>query len=148
MKANFKADLKRGKDAELLFLEKFPKLEKLSGYTGDFKLQNGQVLELKTDFYSPLKWPNVIMERFSYAEKPGGPWQAKDHGCSIFAYWFVNFDVLLLYPVDDLCSTLEKLIPEHKIKLEDKANKAHTTRFYRVDRKLLAHLLLSEEILK
>ena len=146
--ANFKKDLLRGKAAEDRFLQLYPNLKKLDGYKGDFMLPDGRKLELKSDHYSPFKWSNVIIERYGSATKNGGPWQAKDHGCDIFAYWFCNHDLLLLYPIDKLIELVENLIVEQNIPLEDKINERHTTRFYRIKRIYLNNLLLDEDILK
>lgn len=148
MSANFQNDLKRGKAAEDKFHELFPSLTRLDGYKGDFRTASGLTVELKADSYSPHKWPNVIIERYGSASKDGGPWQSRSHGADIFAYWFINHDMLLLYPVDLLCNTVEKLVAEHNIPLEDKCNGRYTTRFYRIKRSLLEHLLLTEDCLK
>ena len=102
----------------------------------------------KADHYDPNKWPNLIIERYGSASKDGGIWQSKGHGCEVLAYWFCNHDLLLLYPIDKLIELVENLVIEHNIPLEDKVNIRHTTRFYRVKRDLLKHLLLSEDILK
>jgi hypothetical protein len=147
MKANFATDLKRGKDAEKEFLKKFPQLTELDGFKGDFITPSGLVVETKADFYSPLKWPNVIIERYSSKDKDGGPFQSKGHGASIYAYWFIRHDLLFLYPVDLLCIEVNRIVKEHNIKLENKENINHTTRFYRIPRVLLEHIQLKEEVL-
>ncbi len=148
MAANFKKDLLRGKAAEDRFLQLYPKLKPLDGFLGDFLLPDGRKLELKSDHYDPNKWPNVIIERYGSGSKDGGPWQSLGHGCDIFAYWFCNHDLLLLYPLRELVLELEKLIDIYNIPLEDKVNIRHTTRFYRVKRDYLIHLLLDKDILK
>lgn len=102
----------------------------------------------KADHYDPNKWQNLIVERYGSASKDGGIWQSRGHGCEILAYWFCNHDLLLLYPIDKLIELVENLVVEYNIPLEDKINLRHTTRFYRVKRDLLKHLLLSEDILK
>lgn len=102
----------------------------------------------KADHYDPNKWQNLIVERYGSASKDGGIWQSRGHGCEILAYWFCNYDLLLLYPIDKLIELVENLVVEYNIPLEDKVNIRHTTRFYRVKRDLLKHLLLSEDILK
>jgi hypothetical protein len=62
----------------------------LDGFKGDFLLPDGRKGELKTDFYSPHKWLNLIIERYGSADKNGGIWQSRDHGSDVLAYWFIN----------------------------------------------------------
>lgn len=148
MSANFQRDLQRGKLAEDEFAEKYPQLIRLDGYKGDFRTPSGLIVELKADSYSPHKWPNVIIERYSSGTKDGGPWQSRGHGADVYAYWFKNYDLLLLYPIDVLCQVVEELVMTHNIPLEEKDNGRYVTRFYRIKRDLLTSILQSEDVLK
>ena len=88
---NFQADLKRGQQGEQDFLKLFTKLVGTDGRKGDILAPDGKI-ELKTDFYPMSQTPNFFIERYSSIEvlSPGGPWQAKAHGCKYFVYYYTS----------------------------------------------------------
>jgi hypothetical protein len=139
---SFKGSLRMGDLGQRLFYEAFcDELEPIDGFTGDFKFRDSDVkLELKTDFYDMRKTPNFFIERFSSVEKesPGGPWQALEHGCKYYAYFYVNNLTLFIFDTEILTRELKKILkdfePTH-IK-----NKTWTTEGYRVPRARLNHI--------
>lgn len=146
--ANWQNDLKRGKTAEEEFAKKWPKLIPTSGFKGDFELPTGEIVELKTDSYCALKWPNVIIERYRSKEKAGGPYQSLEHGAKYYAYWFKKNDLLFLYDVVELIKLVDAIVIDKKLELQGIGNGSYTTRFYRVPRELLKDIELSHDILR
>lgn len=108
---DFKEQLKVGSRGEELFLEKYPrKLKVHPGKDGDFIVQaTGDKIELKTDTYNINKSENFFIERWSdyYEEKPGSLWQARDHGCTIFCYYFVRHN--LWYEFRDIPALINRI---------------------------------------
>lgn len=143
-KANFYADLKRGQDAEKKFMEKYGEfLEQTDGRRGDFIIKGTSIIiETKTDFYSHDRWPNFVMERWSRSGKPGGPYQALEHGCKYFAYWFINDDRLYFFDTYRLCRRIDMLVKKRGFKLEQRENTGYTTEFYRIPRSEFEDLML------
>lgn len=110
MTFDFKKSLAAGQSGEELFDLADSDFTRTDGYKGDFiNKKTGAKLELKTDSYDINRTPNVFMERWSdkAKEKPGGPWQAKEHGCSIYAYYFLKNGIVFYYDIDRLINILE-----------------------------------------
>lgn len=107
---NFGTQLKVGNKGEESFLEAYPSLKRLGGRKGDFELPDGQILELKTDSYDPIKTPNFFMERFGNIEKktPGGPWKAARDGASLFVYSYSKTGQCHWFNTDQLIKFLEE----------------------------------------
>jgi len=143
---SFKSDLKLGQDAEAAFALKH-NLTQTSGRKGDLLTASGKLVELKTDTYCPIKWKNFILERYSYDNKAGGPWQAKENKCDFFAYRFSKTDETYLFDVDTLLYRLDEILKTGEYELEDKHNRNHVTRFYRIPRALFLDINLSLEVL-
>jgi len=139
MAADFKTDLKKGKAAEATFALRFTELKQTDGMKGDFLMPCGSILELKNDTYCPDKWPNYIMERYRSKERDGGPWQSLEHGAKYFAYNFTKTGLLALFKTEELVIELEKLAPSYT--LQGISNGSYETRFYRIPREKLAHIL-------
>lgn len=108
---DFKEQLQCGERGEELFLEHYPKRLRIHpDRDGDFiEEHSGRKIELKTDTYNINKSPNFFIERWSdvHREKPGGPWQALEHGCDIFCYMFVRHNIYFQF--NDLPALVEKL---------------------------------------
>lgn len=113
---NFKEQLEIGDRGEQLFLENYPKkLEVWPGRDGDFiEVNSRKKVELKTDTYNINKTENFFIERYSLYNpefpeltKPGGMWQAKEHGCEIFCYMFVRHNIWFQF--NDIPATLMEL---------------------------------------
>lgn len=85
---DFATQLRLGLESEKLFHTKYPNLTRLDGKCGDFKLPNGRILELKTDFHNDSK--KFFFERWSNIryKKPGGPWQSMILNVDLFVYVF------------------------------------------------------------
>lgn len=132
---NFQADLKRGQAGERDFLQLFTALVGTDGRKGDIVAPDGKI-ELKTDFYSMSKTPNFFIERYSSVEvgSPGGPWQAKAHGCKYFVYYYAGDKCGYVFLVDDLLKQLEALEAAAKLKPTEVRNKKWTTVGYKVPR--------------
>lgn len=133
---NFQADLKRGQAGEADFLKMFSKLVGTDGRKGDIVAPDGKI-ELKTDFYPMTQTPNFFIERYSSVEvlSPGGPHQAKLHGCKYFVYYYTSSKTGYVFLVDDLLQQLEKLEPT--LKPVEVRNRKWTTIGYKVQRELL-----------
>lgn len=135
---NFQADLKRGQDGEKQFLALFTKLVGTDGRRGDIVAPDGKI-ELKTDFYKLADTPNFFIERYSSVEvmSPGGPWQAKAHGCKYFVYYYAGDRQGYIFLTDDLVRELEVLEVAGRLKPVEVRNKKWTTVGYKVPRSLL-----------
>lgn len=118
MASNFKKSLEVGKMGESLYhYAHKDRLELLDGYKGDFKIiGTDDKLEIKTDSYLMSASPNFCMERYSSVEKksPGGPWQAKEHGCKYFVYMFFNNMRTFTFEIDPLLERLEKNLSTYR----------------------------------
>lgn len=135
---NFQADLKRGQQGELDFLQLFTKLVGTDGRKGDIVAPDGKI-ELKTDFYPMTQTPNFFIERYSSVEvlSPGGPWQAKAHGCKYFVYYYTTAGYGYIFETEDLVQQLEKLETAGKLKPTEVRNRKWTTVGYKVKREQL-----------
>lgn len=137
---SFQADLKYGQEAERIFHSEYPDLlERLDGKEGDFLITaTNKKIEFKVDKYCPIKYQNFIMERFRSGNKNGGPWQARDHGCTYYAYRFAKTGDTYLFNVEDLIERLEAVeYQEFKV-----GNGSYDTTYYKVPRNTLADLYL------
>lgn len=139
---NFHSDLARGKTGETTFLLLFNKLQPTDGRTGDFLTPGGEKLELKTDSYSFNKTGNFFIERYSSIEvlSPGGPWQAKAHGCKYFAYYYINEQVGWVWETDALVLALDSIVGT--LKPTEVKNRKWTTVGFKVPRTALQNLAL------
>lgn len=134
----FKKSLGVGALGELLFEQSMKHLERLDGYHGDFvDKKTGEKTELKTDTYAMAATPNFFMEIYSdkYKQSPGGPFQAKTHGCTNYVYFYIQDLTLFSFKVDPLISKLEEL--KATVKKMDVPNKAWITQGLLVPRELL-----------
>lgn len=131
---NFNTQLKKGLDGEKLLLSRYPWITKTDGLKGDFIVQ-GKKLELKTDYYDPQERSTFFMERYSdIARKtPGGPWQALEHKCFYYAYFFPKRDIMYLFQTKQLVDRLESLNLQRLIEVK---NNTHITGGYIVERYL------------
>ena len=135
----FQEQLKVGSRGEELLLEHYPgNLAIHPGHDGDFIcLDSGDKIELNTDTYNIDKTDNFFIERWSsfydVPKKPGGVWQARDHGCSIFIYYFVRHNLWYQFnDIDRLKDRLEDLT--EGLGFVFIKNKAWTTAGYKVKR--------------
>lgn len=134
---DFQKSLKRGQKGEAEFFSLFSDvLERLDGYTVDFRIKkSGKTVELKTDLYDPSKSENFFMERFSYGDKPGGPWQSLDKGADYFVYFFPSSNLIYAWETKVLVAALDMMVKGSY--LINVRNIAHTTRGYKVERAIL-----------
>jgi hypothetical protein len=146
---SFEKSLKKGKQAENMFLEYFgDKIEKLDGFMSDFRIiATGETIELKTDFYCPTKTENLFIERYSYGEVDGGPRQSLQKGSKYWVYWFPKANLFYCFKTARLVNLLEKI--EQNYKLIPVFNLTHTTRGYKIPRAELEKIAIPlEEILQ
>lgn len=141
---NFGKSLKRGQAGEQEILQIFSALKKTDGRTGDMIL-NEQKVELKTDYYSAQQTENFFLERFSNKDKGtnGGPWQALDHGCEYFLYYFIADKQGWCFNTKQLVSQLESFSDLKPIEIK---NPKHTTIGYKVLRSKLTPVFTWEGI--
>lgn len=136
--SKFTDDLKRGKIAELLLLELWPGLTQTDGFRGDFITAGGEVVESKGDYYDMQKTENFFLEKWSDVDnkKPGGPWQALEHGATLFVYLYVKNRTFFVFKTHKLLETLEAMEPTLRpVRIQ---NQGWVTVGYLVPRKLLA----------
>jgi len=111
----FHKSAKQGKIGEERVRALFGNLIATDGRKGDLLL-NGQKVEVKTDFYEHKQGGNFFIERYSDVAKGkvGGPWQAKDHDCAYYLYYFMNSGVGYCFKLDSLLEQLVAIEPELK----------------------------------
>lgn len=147
---NFEKQLKKGKRGEAQFLELFGDLVEASsgGFKEDFKIKaNGKTIELKMDTYCPTKTPNAFLERWSYKNQDGGPWQSLRKDVDYFIYFFPSCMQFHCFEVKTLVPFLDKLCKDMYI--HNIYNSSHVTQGYVVKRADLEHLELDlEKVLK
>lgn len=138
----FHESLQKGKQAEAKFLAKYEALlEQTDGRTGDFIIKaTGAKVEIKSDLYDPRRTPNFFLEATSYDVKAGGPWQALNHGCEWFVYWFPLLGYTFCFRTSDLVAWLNTNM--HKYKQLGIVNTAHVTTGILVPRSHLQDLWL------
>lgn len=142
---DFEKSLKKGKAAESEFLELFKdKVERLDGYIADFKIKkNGRTIELKTESRCETETPNLFIERYSYGEEDGGPFQALRKGTTYYVHWFPLTQTFYVYKTETLVAWFKKNMP--KPWLLNIRNKSHNTRGFLVKRRALEDIALSLE---
>lgn len=116
--------------------------------THDFLiLETGQSVELKTDTYDPEKTPNFFMERYSDInnQSPGGPWRAREHGISLFVYFFPKGRIWYeFWNVPHLVDTLDELTKNQS--MFNIRNHAWTTGGFKVDRESIKNMWVKCEL--
>lgn len=147
---SFQQSLKKGKRGEAQFLELFADLVEPSsgGFMEDFKIKaNGKKIELKMDNWCPTKTENFAMERFSYDDKPGGPYQSLDKGIDYFIYFFPKAMQFHVWETKTLVARLAKVTKD--LQTIPIFNVSHVTKIHKVPRHLLADIELDlEKVLK
>lgn len=134
----FNKSLKSGQAGEDEFLVLNSGLVRADGRNFDFTVKNtDKTVELKSDYYSMEKTPNFFMERFSYDNKSGGPWQALEKGVDLFAYYYIKEKTAFWFKTKDLVDLLDRIVKSDNIKLSDVGNEKHITRGYKVPRNRL-----------
>ena len=144
-KTKFERDLAKGQASEHNFFMKYQHcITRTDGRRGDFEInKTGEVLELKTDSYDPRHTDNFFMERHSYDNKPGGPWQSQEHNVSYYLYWFPITADLFIFNVNELVYRLTKI--EKTLQKINVKNEGYTTVGYKVPRDQLRVLFLQPE---
>lgn len=142
---DFQASLKKGKKAESEFHELFKdKVERLEGYMADFKImRTGKTIELKTDMHDPTKTANHFVERYSYSDVNGGPWQAEEKKSDYYIFWYPVTNEFYAYKTSTLVSWLETHVKRPW--LLNIRNKNHVTRGFTVRRAQLEEIQLNLE---
>mgnify|MGYP001059935976 CR=1 FL=1 len=145
---NFKDSLKYGNKKEAEFCKLFPELELLDGYIADMKIRsNGKTIDLKSDRYDLNKTGNFFMERYSYADKNGGVWQAADKNIDYYVYQFTKNNLIYVFKTWRLLKLMEE--NEGLFKQIKVYNTSHVTVGYLVPRELLEPIAMTmEDILK
>lgn len=146
----FEESLKEGYNGEKIFANYYK--EKLiwinEPYKPDFQIvKNQKFLELKSDYYDENKTPNFFFERFSKKEAmaPGGPWQALEKKCDIFAYFFVKSKRVYFFNTRKLVEKLNNIVINQK--LVDIPNKTWITSGYKVLRESLSQIYKVKELI-
>ncbi len=144
MTAKFTDDLQFGQAAEAQFHMLHPALVRTDGRKGDFTNSKGEIVELKTDRYSHDKTLNFFMERYSFSDVDGGPFQARNNGVKWYAYMYASGGQLYVFDVQELCEFIDRRYAERD--LIKVVNETHITRGYKVPREQLVHLLVEPEV--
>ncbi len=147
-KHSFAKSLAIGKAGEALLLELWPELVPTDGRRGDFLLPSGDKMEVKSDNYDHTEFGNFFMERWSDFDrkKPGGPWQALEHGAPRFFYWFPKARIGYIFHTSELVELLEHL--EHTFEPKLIQNTSWLTVGYKVPRGLLKTIYIKKEFAK
>jgi hypothetical protein len=105
---SFGKQLAIGQAGEARFYNHYIGLAQLDGKKGDFVNARGDVIEVKSDSYTTDKTANFFMEKVRNVAtgKPGGPFQAKEHGAKYFVYSFASGECYWM-DVNALVSHLE-----------------------------------------
>jgi hypothetical protein len=114
----------------------------------DFKLINGDTLELKTDTYDMDATPNFFMEYYSDMRKMkvGGPWRAFQDEVDVFVYYFLSNRTFFWFRTKTLHEALEKYISESNPRLKSVPNKGWITQGFTVPREILTPVILKKDI--
>lgn len=137
---SFTTSLRFGDAGEAIWYQAHPGLERIDGLKGDFVDPEGRKWELKTDLWSMEKTPNFFFERYSDAARksPGGPYQALQHGCVYFCYFYIANMTYFKFHCAELVEALDLILPG--LTPTEVQNKGYTTVGYRVPRDYVAHL--------
>lgn len=136
---DFQERLKFGNQNEQLFMSIYRQpLQLIKEHYADFRLEDGTIVELKSDSYDHDKTENFFIERYSSIEsqKPGSFWQSEPKGVGLFIYFFPSNNCY--YEFRDLpkvISKLDDIIKEGKIKPTKVFNKGWTGLGYKIPRK-------------
>lgn len=147
MSSNFNRSLAIGKRGEDALLLSWPGLEKLDGRRSDFRVtETGELLELKSDQYSMADTENFFIERWGNFDRKtnGGPWQAVDHGSTLWVYMYAKDRIAFIFHTPSLVAFLDEhlhLYEERQIK-----NTSWLTVGYKVPRSALKHLYTERDL--
>lgn len=142
---HFGSSLKVGKAGEAKFQLLAAKngivLEQTDGRAGDFIDEHGQLWEVKSDSYDMNKTSNFFIERYSNIDKGtnGGVWQAAEHHCEFFAYFFPQNGTAFVFKTKDLLKQLESSALGSPIEIR---NVRHTTVGFKVNRNSLTPVMV------
>lgn len=142
--ADFNADLARGRIGELSLLHATNgTLLPTDGKEGDFIVKGTRTkIELKSDNYDMDLTLNFFFEKFRSGNRPGGPWQSLEHGCKYFLYCFTKNAVVFCFETKALVERLELLHDSKNLTLTSVGNRGYTTRGLKVNRDLVADLMI------
>lgn len=138
--ANFKKDLQRGQAGEAMLRDRLG-LVRLDGRGADLVCpSSGLLYEIKTDFYSPWKYPNFFMEHISVDSTGalGGPFQAQQKGIGKFVYYFINSGFAYEFDTNQVVAALNSRSWGDPTVVK---NTTYNTIGYRVNRKKLLSML-------
>jgi len=146
-KPNFQNDLARGRLGELAFIHASDgTMEPLDGKEGDVRIAGTRIkCEIKTDSWDMDVTPNAFLEKFRSGNRPGGPWQALEHGCKYFIYVYSKNAEILIFDTKQLIKRLEDLHDSRNLTLTSVGNGSYTTRGLKVHRDWVTDLMLTPE---
>jgi hypothetical protein len=135
-----------GQAGEARFLSHYQDVLRLDGRRGDFVLNTGRQIELKTDSYTTEQTANFFMERWSDVDagKPGGPFQARDKGLHYFVYTYASGECFW-FVVKDLVEYLSASADDYRTR--EIMNRAWRGAGYLVPRDKVAHLIVKFDLL-
>lgn len=131
----FDESLKIGKTGEDIFNDINPHLQRENGLKFDFSY-NGKKIELKTEYYDINKTENFFIERFSYDDVDGGPWQSLNNNVEYYIHFFVKNKTFFVFKTEELVNYLNDL----ELNLIKIPNKNHITQGFKIKRKDLSHI--------
>lgn len=140
----FEDSLKVGKQGEREFHSLNPDLVAADGFNYDFKMKNGKKIELKSDYYDMEKTENFFIERYSYGNKSGGPWQSLEKGVDFYIYFFPKNKTAFLFKTEEMVSVLDSICDEKN--LISIGNDGYVTRGYKINRKQLECCLIKKRV--
>jgi hypothetical protein len=147
---DFQEQLEVGNRGETLFARQYALLNpiKTQDRKFDFVLNDGKLVEVKTDTYSMSRTENFFMEYFSNIDdaKLGGPWRAANDNVDYFVYFFLPQKTFFWFDSKKLVSYLDKMLETYTpMRI---LNKGWTTLGYLVPREDVRDLVIKEETCK
>lgn len=135
----FKESLAIGKQGEALLNKYWTELVPTDGRTGDFMLGASKV-EVKSDSYRLEDTPNMFLEKYSDIDRqtPGSIWQAREHGCSVFVYFYPADLTAYVFNIPALIAFVEGI--EASLQVRRVKNSTWTTLGYLLPRSMVKHL--------
>lgn len=145
---SFHEDRKFGDDGVRRFVDRYTYLVFTDGRKSDLRIEGTEIhVEHKADSYDFYDYGNLIIERYSREEKPGGPYSAEEK-CKYFVYNFVANDIIYVFETKKLVKLVDKLVKKHNLKLCNRWNPKYVTRYYKIPYKYLAEIEIGMKALE
>jgi hypothetical protein len=135
LRLNATPDNVKAVDTEIIETRKLMEVKSEKGYwlTCPFKNEKGVLIQEKIPSgLTLINTHNLFIERYSWEDIDGGPWQAKTKGATYFLDFFPYNKLCFTFYVDDIIRCVEWAKKKGLIHLVNIANTNHITRGYPV----------------